>query len=173
MKNFKTTLLQATMAGSILAAAALCAAQTTTTVSAQYGTAPASGQNFTIDLVNSPATDIAGFSFKLLYDPNQVDVTGVSDNTGQSQASVQYTLGKATDSSNAAMPAQRIVMATTLKELKGAGNLVELKLVKKPGFAPPLKFAVEDRVTGKFIDGLQGADLKNVPHEFDASAVNK
>lgn len=173
MKTLKQTISRLTATGFILATATLCAAQSSNKITAEFGTPPGADKNFSIVLSNAPATDIAGFAFKLLYDPSQVDIISVGNNTGQPGAAVQYTLGQQTVVADGGTTAQRILLASTAKEMKGATKLVEINLAKKDGFVAPFKFAVEDRLTGEVIDGLQGADLNNVPHVFDASAVNK
>ncbi len=70
-------------------------AQSSHKVLADFVTRP-SGANsaFTVALTMSPSdTNISGFSFLVAYDNTQVTLTGISDNTGQPAADVQYTKG--------------------------------------------------------------------------------
>jgi hypothetical protein len=173
MKHYKTTISRFLTAGLIMAAAALGSAQTTNTIVAEFDTAPSAGSEFSIDLVNKGGVDtIAGFAFKLHYNPNQVSIVGITNNTGQSGAGMQYTIGAEAVEADGAT-ASRVISGTTLRNLEGASDLVRIKLQKKPGFAPPLYFKVTDRATEPVIDGLQGSDLQNIPHTFDTTAVNQ
>jgi hypothetical protein len=162
---------QVLLAGSVMTMAAFASAQNT--VVAQFGTAPGSGSNFTVNLVNTGSvTEIAGFSFRVSYNPAQVALVSVSDNTGQSDAGMQYTLGPVKTAEDGS--AYRDILAGTLVNLKDASNLAELKFEKKAGYTAPLQLKIEDRVhTGNVIDGLQGPTVENVPHVFDGSQVNK
>jgi hypothetical protein len=156
---------------SVMAMAALASAQNT--VVAQFGTEPGAGSNFTVNLVNTGSvTEIAGFSFRVSYNPAQVALVSVADNTKQPKAGMQYTLGPEKVAADGS--AYRDILAGTLVNLTDASNLAELKFEKKPGYAAPLQLKVEDRVhTGNVIDGLLGPAVENVPHVFDASQVNK
>ena len=157
----------------VSAVAAASAQQTANTVVAKFGSAPSAGSSFKINLINDgPAKTIAGFAFKLKYDPSQVSITGVKDNTGQSSAKVQYTLGKES-APGADGLVERSLTATTLKNLENAGNLAEISVAKKAGFAAPLKFEVTDRASQPVIDGLTGGDMQNIPHNFNTSQVNQ
>lgn len=171
MKALFTRMILAT---ALVGSMAVCSGQTSNTVSAKYVAAPGSGSNFSIALVNSgPATEVAGFAFKVQYDPAQVSIVGVKNNTGDSAASIQYDLGAEKASGNPAVPAERVISATTMQNLANATNLVEIQFSKKPGFAPPLKLQVTDRLSAPVVDGLQGGDLKNIPHVFDISGVTQ
>jgi len=172
MKIKTTTISRLVTAALFTVATAIVGAQNTNTIAAEYVTAPGAGSEFAVKLVNKgPVETIAGFAFTLHYDPTQVTISGVTNNTGQSGAGVQYTLG--TESVNEAGKASRILSATTLSDLKGATNLAEIKFQKKAGFQAPLNLQITDRATTPLIDGLQGASLDNIPHVFDTSAVSQ
>jgi len=164
------TRLAATAA--LMLVAAVAGAEGSNKIVAKYGTAPSSSDKFTIKLINAgDESTIAGFAFKVKYDPNQVSLDGVANNTGQSAAQVQYTLGKEQQAGDGLV--QRVLTCTTIKNLTNADNLAELKLSKKAGFTAPLRFSVEDRSTAPVVDGLQNGDLKNVPHSFDVTELNQ
>ena len=169
--NLKIALRILSITG-LLAVVAGASAQSAT-VASKFGVSPANADRFTINLVNQgSAAPVAGFAFKLKYDPTQVEVTGVKDNTGQAGAKIQYTLGKASAPASDGL-VEQVLTATTLKNLENPANLVEISLSKKSGYSNPLRFSVADHVTEPVIDGLTGADMKNIPHSFDSKEVNK
>lgn len=170
----KSAFTRFTLAASLFTGVALCGAQSSNTIAAKFASAPGAGSSFSVSLVNrGAATSVAGFAFKLQYDPAQVSIAGTVDNTNQPDAGMQYTMGPETAAESGNLPAERIISGTTAKELTNANNLVEIKFAKKAGFTAPFKFNVVDRLTTPVVDGLQGADLKNIPHGFDVSEVNK
>lgn len=173
MKLMKLT-KQMVLVASLAAAAAVASAQTTNTVVAQFGSAPTpASSSFTVDLVNTGSVkEIAGFSFRVTYNPAQASLASVSDNTGQPKAGMEYTLGPEQPAGEGLV--YRDVLGGTLQNLQDAGNLVQLNFNKQPGYTAPLQFKVEDRVhSAAFIDGLQGPTIQNVPHVFDATQVNQ
>lgn len=170
MKLMKQVVLVAALAATTVAASA----QTSNTVVAQFGSAPSAASNsFTVNLVNTGAvTEIAGFSFRVTYNPAQATLASVSDNTGQPKSAIEYTIGPEKAAGEGLV--YRDLLGGTLVNLKDAGNLVQLNFEKKPGYTGPLQFKVEDRVhSAAFIDGLQGPTVQNVPHDFDASQVTQ
>lgn len=167
-KTTRQLLLMATLAGAV----AVSSAQTTNTVVAQFGTSPDAGNSFTVNLVNTGDTkEIAGFAFKVTYNPAQVALTGVANNTGQPGAALEYTLGPEVVAEDGS--ASRILLGGTLQNLTNAGNLVELKFDKKPGFTPPLQLDIAPRATEPVVDGLLGPAVENIPHVFDTSQVTR
>lgn len=175
MQNIKKSLGRFAFAAIAIAAVAVAPAQSEkqNVVTATFAEAPGASNSFSVNLSNTGSADVAGFAFALQYDPSQVSIVGVSDNTGQSAAKVQYTLGPETALDDSGTTAQRILTATTVVNLKKADKLALIKFEKKPGFAAPFKFEVKDRTTAPQIDGLQGADLENLPHTFNSAAVNR
>lgn len=172
--NSMKLMKQCILAASMVMASAFVSAQTTNTVVAQFGTAPsAASSNFTVNLVNTGATtEIAGFSFRVSYNPAQASLASVSDNTDQPKAGMEYTLGPEKQAEDGSV--YRDVIGGTLQNLKEASNLVQLNFEKKAGFAAPFQFKVADRVhSAAYIDGLQGPTVENVPHVFDSSQVSQ
>ncbi len=174
MLNFKH-LSRVAVAALALTAVAVAPAQNESEniILADFGVAPGAGSSFSVSLSNSGSSNIAGFAFTLLYDPSQVSIVGVTDNTGQPSAKIQYTLGAETAVDDSGTTAQRVLTATTVEDIAKAEKLALIKFEKKPGFTPPFKFEVKDRVSEPVIDGLQGSDLQNIPHMFDIKAVNR
>ena len=140
-------------------------AQSKNVVEAKFGTKPSSA-NFTVGLkYKGEAKAIAGFAFKVSYDPGQVSLTGATNNTGKSDAGVQYVVGPEVVADG---KASRIVSMTTLKNLDKPGDLGELKFTKKA--SGDFVFSLEDRSTEP-ADGLQDGELKEIQHTFDVSKV--
>jgi len=154
--------------------AASCWAQAASTVVAQFGNSPDAGQAFSVNLASAGSDqEISGFAFKVIFDPSQVSLTGVKDNTNQPAAKVQYTMGPVV-ASEGGTTASVVLVASTVKNLKAGSNLAELQFAKQAGYAAPFVFGVEDRLVARgVVDGLLNADLVNIPHTFDATQVNK
>lgn len=156
----------------LLAISALACGQVTNTIVATEGSN--SGNAFSVNLEKTgSASDVAGYSFLVEYDLTQVDVVGVKDASGQPRAGQQLSLGQASIVDGSTTAAQRIIMSTTLSNLSNPTKLVEVQLEKKPGYVGPLYLRLDDRSSTPTVDGLLGADLKNIPHNFDTSQVTK
>ncbi len=163
-----------TAMAALAAFTALAAAQSGNVIKAVYGTAPSSSSDFTVKLVNEgPEKTVAGFAFKISYEPSQVEFKGVTNNTGASGSRVQYTVGPEVVHPANSGQVQRVISATTTADLTNATNLAEIKFGKKPEFAAPFIFCVEDRLTQPVVDGLQGSDLENIPHTFNLAGVKQ
>lgn len=136
------------------------------TVVATFATAPGA-EKFSVALENKgPEQSIAGFAFKVSYDPAQVSFDSVANNTGQAASRASYVVGPVVEENGRAY---RLVNMTTLKELTNAGKLAELKFTRKA--AGKFVFGLDDR-SKEPADGLQNAELKEVPHTFDVTAVD-
>jgi hypothetical protein len=157
----------------LLASAAVCGAQTTSTITAKQSASTGSDLAISLAVTGSPKS-VAGFAFKVWYDSAQVSLAGAVDNTGQSASKMQYTLGPETSEAGVnGTTAFKILSGSSISDLKNASNLVELKFVKKSGFAAPLKLHVEDRMQQPVVDGLQDSSLQNIPHSFDVSEATR
>ncbi len=161
--------MRKTMGFLVLAAALAspCAAQTSATVVAKFAKAPAPGAgDFVVRLEKDGAPQsVAGFAFKVTYNPAQVDLVSVTGADAGPAAGAQFTLGPAKAAGEGR--ATRIFTMTTLRDIS-AGPLADLKFQRKSGGA--FVFSVDDRDSDP-VDGLQDASLKNIPHTFDGAMV--
>ncbi len=130
---------------------------------------PAGGGAFSVSLVNSgPVSTISGFAIHVAFDDTQVTLTGVSDNTGQPAAGVEYYLGPRYSAAlapgtNAYVP----VLMSTLYDVTDAGPVARLDFATLPTFTGTVRLFLEDHFSDP-VDGLLGSDLENIPHGFSA-----
>ena len=145
--------------------------QTTNTIVAKFAQPPSAEAKFAVSLENVGATKaVSGFAFRICYDPQQVSLDSVTDNTDQPASGVSYTLGpEATGTFPNQTAACKILTMTTSKDLS-AGMLAKLNFTKRGPAPTPFRFWLEDREKDP-VDGLQGASFENIPHVFDFAQV--
>lgn len=176
MMNMKALVGRVTLAAAFVALLGTGVAEAQNTIVARYSknNKDGIGNEFSIDLINHGGdTTIAGFAFRIMYDPSQVSLERVSNNTGQPESNVHYTMGPETKVDDRGTTVQRVLSATTTKDLTDASYLAELHFKKKSTFSGPLKLEIQDRLVEPFVDGLQGRSLDNLPHTFDVRGVNR
>ena len=170
--EIKRVMMSSTLCVALSLITALGYAQATSTIVAKPGVNSTNEISVSLEKTGA-AADISGYSFTVEYDMTQVDVASIKDISGQPRAGTQFSLGQETIADSGTTAAQRVILATTSSNLKNPSKLVEVKFAKKPGYAGPFYLRVSDRTSTPTVDGLLGADFKNIPHDFDVSLVNK
>lgn len=128
---------------------------------------------FTVSMVmDSAHTGIVGFSFRILYDQTQFSLTSVTDNTGQPQAAIVYTMGFEVPVTGVpGVDTRRILNSDTAADITAPTNLGLLNFTKTPGFnvAPEdLVVIIESHSNEASAGGLIDNNFQFIPTDYES-----